>query len=103
ELAGRDGGARRRRCDDIVDDERHADRPATSTSPEGCGRDEAIRFVAPPPRCPSIASSARLAAGLVAPATQAALDFFTASQRLGAAQPSRTPRDGNILAKVIRG
>src|SRR5438552_1331105 len=28
---------------------------------------------------PSIASSARLAAGLVAPATRAALDFFTAS------------------------
>jgi hypothetical protein len=40
---------------------------APQPPPEGCGRDEAIRFVAPPPRCPSIASSARLAAGAAAP------------------------------------
>jgi len=43
-------------------------------------RDDAICFVAPPPRCPSIVSSARLAAGVVALAIRASVDVFTASE-----------------------
>jgi hypothetical protein len=72
--------ARRRRCERIADDEQRSSRRATTTSPKGYGRDDRICGVRTPRRCYGIASSPFLASAAVAPATRAALDFFTASQ-----------------------
>jgi hypothetical protein len=71
-LARGDQGARRRRCRDIGDDERHRDRPQPPSArrvtsdteivrnlhqPEGWRRDGIDFLVAPPPRYTDIASS----------------------------------------------
>src|SRR5262245_14799582 len=53
--------ARRRRCGDIVDDERGSRSAAIATSPSGCGRRRAVCVVAAPQRCSASPASRRLA------------------------------------------